>query len=274
MVEATKTGVTATRRLGPDRQSADQRPPRRLVCAAHSRRDQDGDVRTVSRSAASPAGNAFLTDGNDTTEQFLQRECRTHAHQLADFAGRRAGIPGGIQRLSRPSSDTPWAAWSTPSPAAATNDVHGTGVLVLPQPGLQCQRHVSPPSTRSNGVNQPAPASAERSRKTSFSTSSEFRLTRRDFPCATYRSRQSVLRFRRQLQSATLRRPRPAHRRAVHTAVTSSNRQLQTLVPYRHSGTGIRQTRLAPHGTQYLQRQLEPAALGFAQRHADPGCAE
>ena len=46
-------------------------------------------------------GNSFLIDGNDTTEQFYNENAGRTRIAVADLAGRRAGVPGGLRQLLR-----------------------------------------------------------------------------------------------------------------------------------------------------------------------------
>ena len=217
-------------------------------------------------------GNSFLTDGNDTTEAVLQRERRPHPHHLADLAGRRAGVPGGLQQLFR-RVRTRHRRRGQHRDAQRIELVPRHGLLVLPQSGFQRQGHLR--------HHQPAgkaqPGRRQRRRKDRQGQAVLLLQLRSDAPYFPadrlhHRARQSVVRFDRQVQ----RQLQPPSRAHAHRGSVRHRRSLPRSPvpdpgPHRHPGPRLRQARLASHRAACLQRQLEPAALGFAQRLADPG---
>ena len=211
-------------------------------------------------------GNNFLTDGNDTTEQYYNENAgRTRItsqisqdavqefqvvsnNYSAEFGHATGGVVNTVTRSGR-------------------NDFHGTGYWFFRNQDFNAKdtfATINPLETR----HQFGVSVGGKIIKDKLFYFFNYDGTRRDFPLDRqhHGGRKSAVQFRRQVHRH-LRCAR--HCRAMQRRHAVPGSPVPDPAPHRQAGPGLRQTRLASHRAQFLQRQPEPAALGFAQRAAD-----
>jgi hypothetical protein len=148
VVEDTKSGVTDVLNQQPDRRSADQRPPRRYVRAA----DPGGHRRRHLRSGQLPRHllrQRLPHRWQLHHQQLLHGERRPHAHLDADFRRTPCRNSRCSPTATPPNSGAPWAASSTPSPAAAAT------IITAPATGSSATAAWTPRTATRWGYNAP-----------------------------------------------------------------------------------------------------------------------